>query len=242
MSRFLVSRTASGVRFLLESDSGRILITSKDYATLDACKKGLCSLVYYAPIAPVVEAASDATAPNPKFEISRVESGLCFALKSANGKSVVESPTFATRKACLRAISMLRTGVQGAEVLFSRPAGFTTLTVGGMVRDPAPTEPPVALDEPQSQPPISGPVAVQPPRVEVPSPDPLDKVIRPAPKVQSGAARPSPAAPASTSVKRPVQTRSASAQKRPFRVSVRKKKPQSTVKKASDILARLFKR
>ena len=240
MSRFLISRTAAGVRFLLESDSGRVLITSKDYATLDACKKGICSLVYYAPIVPVVDATGGAPAPNPKLEIRQEARGLSFVLKSANGKSVVESPAFATRKACLRAISMLRTGVQGAEVLFSRPAGFTPLTVGGMVRDPAPTEPTAAFADPQ--PPVSQPLVAPLPRAEVTAPARPDKVISPAPKVQSGAVRPSAVAPKSAPVKPSAQMRSASAEKRPFRVSVRKKKPQSAVKKASDILTRLFKR
>lgn len=138
MGRFILSRDASGVRFLLESDTGRTLAVSKQYATLDAAKKGICSLVYYAPIIPLIDTAAGESAPNPKFELLQEKDGFAYAMKSANGKVVIAAGGFATRKACLRAIAMLRTGVQGAEVLLAKPAGFSPLTVGAMVRDPLP--------------------------------------------------------------------------------------------------------
>ncbi|MBR7182345.1 MAG: hypothetical protein IKD28_06165, partial [Clostridia bacterium] len=138
MGRFIVSRTATGVRFLLLSDKGRTLFSSKEYATLDACKKGICSLCYYAPIIPVIDLTLGACAPNPKFELDADGDGFSYAMKSANGKVVAAQGGFATKKACLRAISMLRTGVIGAEVLLVNPAGYIPLTVGGMVRETAP--------------------------------------------------------------------------------------------------------
>ena len=138
MGCFIISRTPSGDRFLLQSEAGRTLITSKDYATLDACKKGICSLVYYAPIAPVVDTSAGEYGPNPKIEITAGADGLYYDLRSANGKSVVQDGPFATKKACLRAVAMLRTGVQGAEVFFARPAGFERLTVGNLIQDSAP--------------------------------------------------------------------------------------------------------
>ena len=150
MSRFLVSRTAAGYCFLLESESGRTLVSSKDYATLDACKKGICALVYYAPIVPVIDTAAGERAPNPKFELIKEAQSYRYVLKSANGKSVIVSAPLGSRKACLRALSMLRAGVQGAQVLFSRPAGLTPLVVGGMVCDPVPVQPvakPIAQEE-----------------------------------------------------------------------------------------------
>lgn len=138
MGRFILSRDASGVRFLLESDTGRTLAVSKQYATLDAAKKGICSLVYYAPIIPLIDTTVGESAPNPKFELLQEKDGFAYAMKSANGKVVIAAGGFATRKACLRAVSMLRTGVQGAEVLLAKSAGLSPLTVGAMVRDPAP--------------------------------------------------------------------------------------------------------
>lgn len=167
MGCFIISRTPSGDRFMLQSDAGRTLITSKDYATLDACKKGICSLVYYAPIVPVVDATAGEYGPNPKIEITAGEGGeLFYNLKSANGKSVVEDGPFATKKACLRAIAMLRTGVQSCEVFFARPGGFDRLTVGNMVQDApksytATTPPATAPTAPKA--PVETPVKVAEP-------------------------------------------------------------------------------
>ena len=136
MSRFIISRGALGVRFLLKADNGRTLAVSKYYATLDACKKGICSLNFYAPIAPVVDATVGEYGANPKFEITKGESGgYCYALKSANGKSVLCCAPMETRKACLRAVTMLRTGVMDAEVVMDTPRQLTPLTVKGLVKD-----------------------------------------------------------------------------------------------------------
>ena len=186
MGCFVISRTPSGDRFLLQSDAGRTLVTSRDYATLDACKKGICSLVYYAPIVPVVDASAGEYGPNPKFEITADESGaLYYNMKSANGKSVVQDGPFATKKACLRAIAMLRAGVVGAEVFFARPAGFERLTVGNLVQD----EPraytaavPSATAPAPSAPTVEAPTAAEMPVAPTPTEDPS---AAPAPTVKT---------------------------------------------------------
>ncbi len=127
MGRFIISRSAAGERFLLQSDAGRVLCVSREYATLDACKKGIASLIKFAPTAPLVDSTAGERGANPKFELTATEGGFAFELKSANGKSVIASGVYATKKACLRAVSMLRSGVVGAELFFSRPAGLQPL-------------------------------------------------------------------------------------------------------------------
>ena len=122
MGRFVITRSAAGDSFCLYAENGRALARSHDYATLDACKKGIASLIVNAPVISVVDATAGERGPNPKFEIVKVGEGVGFVLKSANGKSVVASPTYATKKACLRAISMLRTGVCDYEIYFMRRA------------------------------------------------------------------------------------------------------------------------
>ena len=54
MGCFVISQTATGVRFLLRSDAGQTLAISKNYASLDTCKKGIRSLITILPGAPVV--------------------------------------------------------------------------------------------------------------------------------------------------------------------------------------------
>lgn len=120
MGRFIVSRTAAGDRFTLQTGAGYTLATSRPYATLDACKKGISSLIANAPTVPVVDLTAGERGPNPKFEISGEEGGFFFALKSANGKAVVTSNPYATKKACLRAISMLREAVREHEVVLEQ--------------------------------------------------------------------------------------------------------------------------
>lgn len=129
MGKFIISRSLAGDRFVLQSDHGQTLALSRHYATLDACKKGIASLIVNAPVMPVRDATVGEYGPNPKFEIVAGENGFAFLVKSANGKSVINSPDYATKKACLRAIAMLRRGVCDYEILFHSKEGFTPLTM-----------------------------------------------------------------------------------------------------------------
>ena len=224
MGCFIISRTPSGDRFLLQSDAGRTLVTSRDYATLDACKKGICSLVYYAPMIPIVDASAGECGPNPKFEVTADEGGaLYYCMKSANGKSVVQDGPFATKKACLRAISMLRAGVQNAQVFFARPGGFDRLTVGGLVQDDA-VESAYAQATPQAQPTASPTVQSSAEAV----PDVAQKTVTP-------------------SVKTPHRIHTAATVQAPKSTAV-KPKPKQTAKAdlrspaPKSLLSRLFKR
>jgi uncharacterized protein YegP (UPF0339 family) len=241
MGCFIISRTPSGDRFMLQSDAGRTLITSKDYATLDACKKGICSLAYYAPIVPIVDASVGEYGPNPKLEITAGEDGgLFYCLKSANGKSVVEDGPFATKKACLRAIAMLRAGVQGCEVFFARPGGFDRLTVGNMVQDAAPkayteTQPPATEREKEAPlaqtetPPKEEPVSVAETAAPIAA-VPTVKTVRRVQMQETPARR--PAAPKPTT--RPT------AQKPAARPAAQKPAPKPPISKS--LFSRLFKK
>ena len=147
MGKFIITRTALGDRFCLMSDSDRTLAVSRHYATLDACKKGIASLVTNAPTMPVRDTTAGEYGKNPKFEIIARDKGVAFLVKSPNGKAVITSPTYATKKACLRAISMLRLGVRDCEILFHNKEGYTPLSmkaldgVGTARATKKPTEP-----------------------------------------------------------------------------------------------------
>lgn len=129
MGRFIITRTAAGDHFTLQTGAGYTLATSRPYATLDACKKGIISLITNAPTVPVVDLTAGERGPNPKFEIASAEEGFVFSLKSANGKAVVTSNPYATRKACLRAITMLREGVREYSVLFAQGEELLPVTM-----------------------------------------------------------------------------------------------------------------
>ena len=221
MGKFIVSRTAAGDRFVLETDLGYTLATSRVYATLDACKKGIASLVANAPTVPVRDLTAGERGPNPKIEITGAEGAYRFVLKSANGRSVIESGSFATKKACLRAISMLRTGVTSVEVLFEQKGGLIPLQIkalrGGAETAerestavlPADTQETVqVLDEPIADEVIAEdtdvaeePVAEPPVPPPAPVPPAAPRLVRPKP---APAPAPPKAKTASTSARKPI--------------------------------------
>ena len=119
MGRFIITRTAAGVCFVLQGENGRALAHSKRYASLDACKKSIRSLMHYAPCCLVVDATAGQGGPNPKIEITREPKGLYYTVKAANGKDILSQGPFATRKACLRAVTLLQKGVLQADAVLA---------------------------------------------------------------------------------------------------------------------------
>jgi uncharacterized protein YegP (UPF0339 family) len=130
VGRFIVMREGEAYRFVLLSDKGRALASSAPYAHMDACKKGICALAIHAPAAPLTDATAGERAGNPKIELTARDGAFYYAVKARNGKEVLHSVPHKTRKACLRAVAMLRTGVQGAGVYLRTEAGDLPLTVG----------------------------------------------------------------------------------------------------------------
>ena len=167
MGKFIITRSAAGDRFSLVSESGRTLAVSRHYATLDACKKGIASLIINAPLMPVVDATLGEYGPNPKFEIVSATGGVAYLVKSPNGKTVITSPDYATKKACLRAISMLRTGVLDVEILLYNKARYTPIVMKAL--DGITPQPPVADPTPSEEPPVED--SAPTPRFADPTPE-----------------------------------------------------------------------
>lgn len=130
MGCFVISQTATGVRFLLRSDAGQTLAVSKNYASLDTCKKGIRSLITILPGAPVVNLTAGERGPNPKCEIDGEEGAYVYRYKSSNGKVVIESHPVQTEKAALRAIAMLKEAVQEPKMMFWQKEGYVPLKLG----------------------------------------------------------------------------------------------------------------
>lgn len=130
MGCFVISQAATGVRFLLRSDAGQTLAISKNYASLDTCKKGIRSLITILPGAPVVNLTAGERGPNPKCEIDGEEGAYVYRYKSSNGKVVIESRPVQTEKAALRAIAMLKEAVQEPKMMFWQKEGYVPLKLG----------------------------------------------------------------------------------------------------------------
>ena len=196
MGKFIIKRTALGDQFILRSDSGRTLAVSRHYATLDACKKGIASLVIHAPLMPVVDTTQGEYGPNPKFEIVSAKGGVAYLVKSPNGKTVITSPDYATKKACLRAISMLRTGVLDCEILLYSRARYTPIVMKALegITAAAAKTPPQPPKEEHPEVPMAEPVSEP---VEELAEEPVDVAVdlhTPEPEAPV-AHEPAPAAP-----------------------------------------------
>ncbi len=130
MGCFVISQTATGVRFLLRSDAGQTLAISKNHASLDTCKKGIRTLITILPGAPVVNLTAGERGPNPKCEIDGEEGAYVYRYKSSNGKVVIESRPVQTEKAALRAIAMLKEAVAEPKMMFWQKEGYVPLKLG----------------------------------------------------------------------------------------------------------------
>lgn len=139
MGCFVISQTATGVRFLLRSDAGQTLAISKNYASLDTCKKGIRSLITILPGAPVVNLTAGERGPNPKCEIDGEEGAYVYRYKSSNGKVVIESRPVQTEKAALRAIAMLKEAVAEPKMMFWQKEGYVPLKLGLPTGDKKPS-------------------------------------------------------------------------------------------------------
>ena len=136
---------------------------------------------------------------------------------------------------------MLRTGVQGAEVFFARPAGFERLTVGNLVQDAAPQVAYTATLPERTAEVAPAPVADQPAEVSPPvaaEPKPV------APAAPTAADKPAPVKvarkiPMATSAQRPVSRTAAKPTAKP---AARTTKSAAKPAVSKSLLSRLFKR
>ena len=116
MSKFVIRRVATGVKFDLKAANGETIATSEVYATAAACRKGILS-VKKAADAPVLDLTGAETAtPNPRFELYQDKTGdFRFRLRSRNGKIIAISEPYSTKAACRAGIDSVRVNAPHAE-------------------------------------------------------------------------------------------------------------------------------
>lgn len=119
MSKFIVRRVASGIKFDLNAANGEQIATSEVYLTRAACLRGIASVRKNAPAAPVENQAETggSQVPNPKFQLYRDKSGAYrFRLKARNGAIIAVSDRYTSQAACLAGIESVRVNAPAAEV------------------------------------------------------------------------------------------------------------------------------
>ena len=71
MGKFVIRKTATGIKFDLKAANGEVIATSEVYNSEEACRNGIASVQRNAPIAAVEDqTAKDFTVEkHPKFEV-----------------------------------------------------------------------------------------------------------------------------------------------------------------------------
>ncbi len=118
MSKFIIRRVSSGVKFDLRSPNGQTIATSEVYESMTYCRKGIEAVRKYAPAAKLEDQTEDsATLTNPKFELYRDKQGFYrFRLRARNGKIIVFSEGYGAKSACEAGIEAVRRWVPEAEI------------------------------------------------------------------------------------------------------------------------------
>ena len=111
MSRFVLKKVNTGIKFDLYAGNGQDIVSSEVYSSRAAVLRGIESVRKNAPGAHFEDltAPEDAAMPNPKFELYRDKSGqFRFRLRSRNGKIIAVSDSYSSKSAALSGLESVR--------------------------------------------------------------------------------------------------------------------------------------
>lgn len=120
MGKFVIRKTATGVKFDLKAGNGEVIATSEVYSSDDACKNGIASVQKNAPVAAVEDqtVAGYATEKNPKFEVYADNAGeFRFRLKATNGQVIATGEGYKAKASCLNGIESVKKNAPDAEIV-----------------------------------------------------------------------------------------------------------------------------
>ena len=118
MSKFVIRKVASGIKFDLKHTNGQVIATSEVYTTMSSCLGGIASVKKNAPIANVENQTEEGykTLKNPKFEMFQDKAGeFRFRLKARNGQVIAVSEGYTTKASCENGIASVKKNAPEAE-------------------------------------------------------------------------------------------------------------------------------
>ena len=118
MSKFVIRKVASGIKFDLKHTNGQVIATSEVYTTMASCQSGIASVKKNAPIANVENQTVEGyeVLKNPKFEMFQDKAGeFRFRLKARNGQIIAVSEGYTTKAACENGIASVQKNAPEAE-------------------------------------------------------------------------------------------------------------------------------
>ncbi len=120
MGKFVIKKTATGVKFDLEATNGQVIATSEVYTSDSACKNGIESVKKNAPKAAVEDQTQEnfEKEKNPKFEMYLDRAGeYRFRLTATNGQIIATSEGYKAKASCLNGIESVKKNAPDAEVV-----------------------------------------------------------------------------------------------------------------------------
>lgn len=120
MGKFVIRTVNSGVKFDLHAANGQTILTSEVYTTLNACRKGIASVMRNAPIAKLEDQTGAGFKPltNPKFELYRDKAGAYrFRLKARNGEIIAVSADYTAWAGCKNGIESVKKNAANAAIM-----------------------------------------------------------------------------------------------------------------------------
>ena len=118
MSRFVIKKVKTGIKFDLYAGNGQDIVSSEVYSARAGVLRGIESVRKNAPTAPLLDLTDPQSPglPNPKFELYRDKQGLFrFRLRARNGKIIVFSEAYGAKSACEAGIEAVRRWAPEAE-------------------------------------------------------------------------------------------------------------------------------
>ena len=120
MSKFVIRRVPSGVKFDLKAGNGQTILTSEVYSTEAVCRKGIESVRRNGPAAKLENQTEPGWKPltNPKFEMYMDKAGCFrFRLKARNGEIIAVSDGYTAKAGCLNGIESVQKNAADATVI-----------------------------------------------------------------------------------------------------------------------------
>ena len=119
MGKFVIRKTATGIKFDLKAGNGEVIATSEVYTTENACRSGIASVQKNAPIAGVENQTVEGfeTVKHPKFEVYTDKAGeYRFRLKATNGQVIAVSEGYKAKASCVNGIESVKKNAPDAPV------------------------------------------------------------------------------------------------------------------------------
>ena len=120
MGKFVIRKTATGVKFDPKAGNGEVIATSEVYTTEDACRNGVASVQKNAPVAAVEDQTVEgyAAEKHPKFEVYEDKGGeFRFRLKATNGQIIAVSEGYKAKTSCFNGVESVKKNAPEADIV-----------------------------------------------------------------------------------------------------------------------------